>query len=569
MNTENAPGANHLHRLQISPRALMLILLTAFLIMLPRLLNPSFNLLDDGVTLLNAHAMTKYVSGTLTQGSAIGRFFPGYLIINFLIFTIAGDSAFAFFIANYLALAGIATGLYCFAGALGANRIQALIAALLLLFVGPIIESFYTISRQEPFYLLFIVASLIIASRYSNSFSRSKRISVFLSTLITISFAYFTKEPAIAMVPISLGWLILGRFTIDQSDPPQFSLSSRKMYFLANIIACGCYWAVRVQFVPLKSVGGYLLGWTTLFSAISYYGALFSRDFAYLLPLVVFLIFLRPRVQKAILVDASLWMLGWLAVFVPWPIRVEYYLLPFTLGPALMGGVIAEQIISSIQKPAKLAERSISTALLGTAALLFIMCVANNVTNARVQISVDSANSEMLQGLSKLPPNSKIMINLSESNEYLYEIGIHIKLFYHRTDLHVEAYKEDPALLAGMPGPCYLATPFIANRITPSVRVPVEDGDRPLLLRRISSFIGHRPKEIVTVIRQFHYIDFGIHRIFCLLLNAFPNFHICGALRDVPRAFIDCREFSYGWRVFEVIGDVKASQRDGAVRGER
>lgn len=58
----------------------------------------------------------------------------------------------------------------------------------------------------------------------------------------------------------------------------------------------------------------------------------------YLLRIFVFVIvalFHKRRRQRWILVDCSIWMLGWIAVFLPWHSSLDYYLLPFTLGCAV------------------------------------------------------------------------------------------------------------------------------------------------------------------------------------------------------------------------------------------
>lgn len=100
--------------------------------MLPRLLSPQFGLLDDGVTLRSAHAISQDWLSAFRLISDTGRFFPMYWLYYFLIYQIGGVNPFPYFVANYLVLAGITTGVIWYVRYRGGGRFQAWAAGMFL-----------------------------------------------------------------------------------------------------------------------------------------------------------------------------------------------------------------------------------------------------------------------------------------------------------------------------------------------------------------------------------------------------------------------------------------------------
>jgi len=135
-------------------------LLTAVLIMSPRLASPQFGLMDDG---RNYTEVQKILAGDLSMSYDLqaGRFRPLYWLYFTLIYLVAGPNPFWFFFAHLLMLMIILLEIRFLMKYYGAKDWQILLTSLVFLFSVPIIENFYTLSKGDPLSLVFILASLL------------------------------------------------------------------------------------------------------------------------------------------------------------------------------------------------------------------------------------------------------------------------------------------------------------------------------------------------------------------------------------------------------------------------
>ena len=67
------------------------------------------------------------------------------------------------------------------------------------------------------------------------------------------------------------------------------------------------------------------------------------------------------------------WMLGWMAVYLPWSWTLEYFLLPFTLGAAVFAGVALGQIVQDLQRATGGWTRYLAAVGLGVFAIVWPM----------------------------------------------------------------------------------------------------------------------------------------------------------------------------------------------------
>ena len=116
---------------------------------LPRLASPQFGLLDDGLTLQTGREVIGRWSSTLHLIPETGRFFPAYWLAYSAVFGIVGVRPLAFFTVNLLLLAGLLAVLARLVRLGGGTRLQAAIVAVLFAFSGPVVETFYTLSKAE------------------------------------------------------------------------------------------------------------------------------------------------------------------------------------------------------------------------------------------------------------------------------------------------------------------------------------------------------------------------------------------------------------------------------------
>ena len=317
--------------------------------MLPRLASPQFGLLDDGLTLQTGHEVIGRWSSALHLIPETGRFFPAYWLVHSAIVGIVGVRPLAFFAVNVLLLAGLLAFLARFVRLAGGTRLQAAVAAVLFALGGPTIETFYTLSKAEPLQLMWIGVSLLATEppQPRRAGHGERHTSRWPPPLLLLGHA--TKETSLVLVPISLGWLAVERWSSLERGPfTRFAAT----YVAINVVAAAAFILLRSYFAPLALAEGtytraYTLNPAVVGAALFRISAWLVRDFAFLLPLLAVtmpsLLGGRPGWRRPVLY-ACVWMAGWLAVYLPWPATFEYYLLPFAFGAAALGGTVVGDV---------------------------------------------------------------------------------------------------------------------------------------------------------------------------------------------------------------------------------
>ena len=305
----------------------------AGLVMLPRLASPQFGLLDDGLTLQTGREVVGRWSSTLHLIPETGRFFPAYWLVYSVVVGIVGVRPLAFFVVNVLLLAGLLAVLARLVRLSGGTRLQAAVAAVVFALCGPTIETFYTLSKAEPLQLTWIGASLLATAAFAIEARRARRASLIALAAATLLLAHATKETSVVLLPISLGWLAVERWSSRERGPwARFAAS----YVAINVVAAVAFAALRWSYAPLGLAEGtytraYALHAGAIGAALFRISAWLVRDFAFLLPLLAVTVLSlsdsRPAWRRPILY-AGVWMAGWLAVYLPWPVTFEYICCP-------------------------------------------------------------------------------------------------------------------------------------------------------------------------------------------------------------------------------------------------
>jgi hypothetical protein len=390
----------------------------AFFVMLPRLLSPQFGLLDDGQTLRSVAHVSDNWTSAFTMAHVDGRFFPSYYLFFYLVHALVGVNPFLFFAVNYAVFAATTAGLIGLVRLMGGTPFQAWAAGIFFVVSGPAVENFYTLSKAEPPQLLWVVISLLIAAVGLRSRNRWARLAGVAATTGALLVADTTKETGIVTVAIAVGWLLVGRLCLDQArDEPH--LAWRRRYVLASLLAAAGFFTLRVSSGgPSLSQGAYSRLYRL--EAVPHLGslvdalALLSRDLGYLAPLAVLAVVLRmtqPRPQRPLLLDAVVWMCGWLAVYIPWSWVVEYYLLPFAFGAAAFSGLVAGEAIQALRNERRRGVRATVAVCVGAFLVLFPLSMANVATNGAIQLAVDAANYQLVRFISALPKGSVVSVN--------------------------------------------------------------------------------------------------------------------------------------------------------------
>lgn len=502
----------------------------AALVMLPRLASAQFGLLDDGLTLQTGREMHGHWGRVLYLIPETGRFFPAYWLTYSVIWSVVGGRALAFFVVNVLVLAGLLAMLARLVRLGGGTRSAAVVAAIVFAFCGPAIEAFYTLSKGESLQLAWIGVSLLCtaASAAHARWSVLRTGWVALAALALV-FAYATKETAVVLIPIALGWLAIeSRSTPVNPCVARFAAT----YLVLAVVAGALFAALRWQFAALTLAEG---SYTRAYGLHAVGFALFRtaawllRNFAFVLPLLVVAVVRYPA--RRIILYAIVWMVGWLGVYLPWPATFEYHLLAFAFAAALLAGIVAADLWTA---PGRWAAR----AVLFVSVLLWCVATVNAATDARVQLAVDRANADVVDFLGGLPPNSRVVLNMEPRNEYYFELPMHLAEIEKRPDI---VFVPRGAQARGD----FVLTPEMANQPGPTVRIALHEAGVRRDNSALATLAAGRAR-VYHAVQQTDVLEVGLQRLLCRLPGA-PTFDPAYCPSD--RGLIYRRTFSYGWQV--------------------
>jgi hypothetical protein len=531
----------------------------AGLVMLPRLASPQFGLLDDGLTLQTGGEVIGQWSSALHLIPETGRFFPAYWLVYSAIVGIVGVRPLGFFVVNVLLLAGLLSLLARFVGVSGGTRLQAAVAVVVFALCGPTIETFYTLSKAEPFQLTWIGASLLATASSTIETRRARRAALITLAAAALLLAHATKETSVVLVPISLGWLAVEWWSSRRPGP---SARFASTYVAINVVAAAAFIALRWYYAPLGLGEGtytraYALHPGAIGAALFRVAAWLVRDFAFLLPLLaVTIASLRPAGGRPLLY-ACVWMAGWLAVYLPWPATFEYYLLPFAFGAAALTGMVVGDTWAARSRPHGGPGRRVAWSVLVASGSLWLVAIVNAVADARVQLTVDRSNTDLVDVLAGLPSHSRVVLN-TRPNEYLFELPMHLSQIKRRSDIVVEHVSRVPSYGSSTTD-VFVVTAEMANKPWPTVRVALDE----LGVRHDNEMLSALPRgRAVPVYRAIQHtplVEIAIHRLLChVTMRPLTDATFCPSDRGV----IDVRMFSYGWQVHRLM-------RPAADHGER
>ena len=434
----------------------------------------------------------------------------------------------------------------------GGTRWHAAVAVGLFALSGPAIETFYTLSKAEPLQMLWVGLSLLAAGRLRGP-----------ATVGALPMGRPGRpSPAVRSCDKGdergagphLAGLARDR-AVDELAAAATILPFTITYAAANVVAALAFVGLRWYYLPLAlSEGGYTRAYSftipTVGATLFRMAAWVVRDFAFLLPVAwaTALILVRGRpASRRLILYAGVWMGGWLAVFLPWPATFAYYLLPFAFGAAVLGGVVVGDLTQAGRE--RLAGRATAAVLLAATASLWLVTVANAVVDARVQLAVDRANGDLVEFLATLPSQSQVVLNTAQPNEYLFELPLHLSEIKRRPDIVVKpVVRSVPEGQTSLPG--FVATPDVANRPVPTVRLPINEGDSPHVNATLRGLLDGRGELAYQSGQRTPLLELGFHRLLCLVnvtLLVDPTY--CPS----DRGLVYWRTFAYRWHVHRVV----------------
>jgi hypothetical protein len=534
-------------------------------VMIPRLREPNFGLLDDAVTIsVLSHVVQEFKAGNLgvlfTLESERGRFWPLRFLYYALPYAVSGLSSFGFFVVQWLSL--VLTGIVIFGAVEVATRdpVAGVLSSIFYILSPPVIENYYTLSKGEPPMVLWLALSLFLLFKSTDIFiTNRKRASILLiASTFSLCMAYFTKETAHAMLLISAIWS-LNAIDHIQNAQNRHIFETRLKYFIINIIIVGTYWGARVLSTTAGIASGEDSGnykfireifYTSLLRHIGWY----VRDFSYLLPILLFWVGLMFVIRRndqpprnLSLLDCVLWIASWTAIMLPWHSTLEYYLLPATLGVSMIAGISVSAMAKHLWDPSKAVRRLACMTLL-CVLLMSSIGLANSFTNGRIQVAVDSANTDLINYLARnMPKHGTLLVNLPEPSEYVFEIGLHLAVLKRRQDIHVRYFN---SLKQATDSGAFIVTPIMQNQLYPSVRIAVQEGGAKIWKSELDAKVGDRATLVYQTVKKAPLFTVAVEKTVCpLLMRANVQDGVdCG----VKKPAIDLGVFRYGWEVYRI-----------------
>jgi hypothetical protein len=240
-------------------------------------------------------------------------------------------------------------------------------------------------------------------------------------------------------------------------------------------------------------------------------------------------------------------MAGWLAVFLPWPVTFQYYLLPFAFGAAGLAGTAVGDLLAFSERRRPPTIRWVARSAIAAGGLLWLVSMANAAADARIQLTVDQANADMVEFLARMPAGSRMVVN-TRLNEYVVELPLHLSEIKGRPDL-VVTHVAGLASIESPPTATFVATPHIANIPAPTVRIPLDETGVRHYQAMLTTLLRGGGDLVYRTEHHAAVVEVGLHRLLCHV-TASPLIGAGYCPND--RGLIAWRPFTYGWQVHRV-----------------
>lgn len=530
---------------------LLIPFLLATLIMLPRLASPQFGFFDDARMLVQSEDLLQG-DFSMSVDKQAGRFRPGYWLYYTIIYALAGDRPFWFFIGNLFIFYVLLYEIRLILKNMGLSSKQIVATSTLFILTMPIIENFYTLSKGEPLQLVFVLAAVILLSRvkYQNKVAWSRVILAALSILIAI----LIKETAIVMVPIFILWAGINFFFKEPDS--RIELKSSLSLFIAAILAVAVYFLLRNAWGATTLLGGtytdrYLVDVSSLFQKLLRWFTQLAFYFHYLLPIILILLFLffykdslTPK-EKRLIFQWGFWSLLWYGILVPWEYAELYYLLPFGFGVSILIGVLSSPILRSIKAMYKFKRISLMT-LTGFMGVLFLLTLPNYLTDAKTQLTFDRVNQKMLDFVvNYTSEDSAVYINIETNNEYIEMLEVYLRDHYELQGITYGNINADLMEEINNHSRAIILMPFIKNQPQLTVRAGVEEFYQQQWNEKFLEKTESNRKFLKSFEESFQISNINLPIALCPILGQ-------RGFCENPDSLIDNRTFLYGWEIFEI-----------------
>jgi hypothetical protein len=527
-------------------------ILVCVLIMLPRLISPQFGLLDDGRSLTISQGI---VHGKWDLGWDViaGRARPVYWAAFAFWYMLANGHPSWYFLGNLIVFSATTFLLIRLVIALGGSNLHAWLTGLAFALSTPVIENVYTLSKGENFQVLLLVSAILLIVMAVKAAKGVRFWLLLVSATLLILLACFTKENTLIMFPISLVWWVIAWYRRKKhvSSTP-FVEKVTRWIMLSSLVSGLIFYLGRTLLLSSKILG---VGQSSEFSfttsqilnSMVRWGGWMLRDYLWLFPMVLMVLvgclIQRHWPRSGLWWLAGVWMAFWLGLYLPWHFALEYYLLPFAVGTAVLAGVMLVDIIGLLKQPGRF-WKVMSIAALALTALLLLATQANSFTDASIQLAQDAANTSMLEYVVKnAPTGSLVVVNIQLANEYIEQMQLMLANYYHRPDLQLVNYQgEDLSLLRTQSQATYFLLAELVNQPKMTVRMGLDEPSLQVWNASVLPVLSTW-QEVYQVSENPHILTIDFPRLLCSVIYR-ENYCSGGT------GLVNYKQFHYQWSVY-------------------
>jgi hypothetical protein len=461
-------------------------LLICILIMLPRLISPHFGLMDDGRALTIAQGIV-HGKWDLSWDVIAGRARPVYWTAFAFWYLLAGDHPFWYFLGNLIVFSATTYLLIWLVRTLGGSRHQAWFTGLVFTLSTSIIEDVYTLSKAENFQVLLMLGSIGLVVQAARSAKGTRVWLLLASASFLLLVASFTKESTLLLLPIAIVWWVVARLVRLKhiQSGPFVEKVSRWIIFCSLVSGILFYLGRTILLSSSKILGvgqssDFFFDRSNILNSLVRWGGWILRDYFWLLPMtlivLVWCLIKRRWPRSGLWWLAGVWMAFWLGMYIPWHFAVEYYLLPFAAGTAVLAGGLLIEMIDMIKLPGAL-WKWVGALSLSLTAILLLVTQANSFTDGSIQLAQDAANTHVLEYIAQnAPERSRVIVNIQLANEYIEQMQLILANFYHRSDLQLVIYQgEDLSHQIVQAQKTYFLLADLANQPKMTVRMGLDE----------------------------------------------------------------------------------------------
>jgi hypothetical protein len=528
-------------------------LLLGVLIMLPRLLNPNFGLMDDGRALTISQGLL-HGKFDLSWDVISGRARPVYWLAFAFWYILVGGHPFWYFLGNLIVFSTTTFLLIFLVDSLGGSKLQAFLTGLVFVLSTSIIENIYTLSKAENFQLMLMVVAITLCVLAARTGKAAQRWLIFLGSTLVLLVACLTKETTILLLPISMVWwgiAWLGKWK--HVSTAGFVEKVSRYLVLTSLVSGSIFYLGRTAFLRASQIlgvgqsSGFSFTPANLVDGVVRWGGWLMRDYLWLFPmlLVVLVACLARRryPRSGLWWPALVWMAFWLGMYIPWRFAVEYYLMPFAAGTAVLAGVMLVELVDLLRNPALIwkVAGAVTLALTG---IVLLVSQANTYTDAVIQLAQDSANTRLLEYIANnAPPGAQVVVNLQIANEYIEQMQLMLANYYQRPDLSLVNFQgQDLAKLKSATPLTYFVVAELANQPKMTVRMGLDEPSLQVWNASVMPALAAW-RQVFQVTEQPSILPVNFPRLLCAVVN---RGNYCAANEKL----VDPAQLLYRWSVY-------------------